>query len=364
MRRLDARYHRQFPDDRDRLARLLTSATRARCAPPTGSPSAAGCCARSATSSAWTVARRMSTTCSSSTPAPPASRTTWPRCPFNARNPLYAVLHEASYADGGRPAGPPTVRPDDFEGDSLLLTGEHLFAWNFEDAPRCGPTPRCARILAEHEWPRLYDARRARSVDVPCAAAIYADDPYVDRGSPRRPPGCCRHASVAHRPVPAQRAAHRRWPHPRPADRARPRAGLRTCPTWWTASTTSSVPPRHRHPDGRRLQVLRRPGRLPGRRLTYYAFIAIFPILLIASSVLGFVLQGHAELQQDILTPRWRSSRSSATSSAARRASRAARPPSSSARWPRCTASSVSARPRRTPSTSRGRSRATAGPTR
>ena len=36
--------------------------------------------------------------------------------------------------------------------------------------------------------------------------------------------------------------------------------------------------------------------------LTYYAFVAIFPILLIASSVLGFVLQGQPALQQEILT--------------------------------------------------------------
>ena len=35
--------------------------------------------------------------------------------------------------------------------------------------------------------------------------------------------------------------------------------------------------------------------------ITYYAFVAIFPILLIASSVLGFVLQGHPHLRQDIL---------------------------------------------------------------
>lgn len=36
--------------------------------------------------------------------------------------------------------------------------------------------------------------------------------------------------------------------------------------------------------------------------MTYYAFVAIFPILLIASSVLGFVLQGHPSLQQEILS--------------------------------------------------------------
>jgi len=36
--------------------------------------------------------------------------------------------------------------------------------------------------------------------------------------------------------------------------------------------------------------------------ITYYAFIAIFPLLLIASSVLGFVLQGNEKLQQEVLT--------------------------------------------------------------
>src|SRR4051794_13339573 len=36
--------------------------------------------------------------------------------------------------------------------------------------------------------------------------------------------------------------------------------------------------------------------------LAYYAFVAIFPMLLIASAVLGFVLQGHPGLQQEILT--------------------------------------------------------------
>jgi membrane protein len=35
--------------------------------------------------------------------------------------------------------------------------------------------------------------------------------------------------------------------------------------------------------------------------VTYYAFVAIFPLMLIASSVLGFVLQGDPELQQEVL---------------------------------------------------------------
>lgn len=35
--------------------------------------------------------------------------------------------------------------------------------------------------------------------------------------------------------------------------------------------------------------------------LTYYSFIAIFPLLLIASSVLGFLLQGDQKLQEEVL---------------------------------------------------------------
>ncbi|MGZ4453767.1 MAG: YhjD/YihY/BrkB family envelope integrity protein, partial [Nocardioides sp.] len=35
--------------------------------------------------------------------------------------------------------------------------------------------------------------------------------------------------------------------------------------------------------------------------VTYYAFIAIFPLLLLGSSILGFVLQGNPHLQQEVL---------------------------------------------------------------
>jgi hypothetical protein len=92
------------------------------------------------------------------------------------------VLHESSYADGG-----PTrwsadrVQPEDFRGDSQLLTGEHLFPWHFEDTSGLRPYRDVAAALAEHDWPRLYDADWLTKVDVPCAAVVYADDPYVDR---------------------------------------------------------------------------------------------------------------------------------------------------------------------------------------
>src|ERR671933_1423038 len=36
--------------------------------------------------------------------------------------------------------------------------------------------------------------------------------------------------------------------------------------------------------------------------ITYYGFLSLFPLLLLLTSILGFVLGGNPELQQDILT--------------------------------------------------------------
>jgi pimeloyl-ACP methyl ester carboxylesterase len=99
-----------------------------------------------------------------------------------ARNPLYAIIHEACWADGGatRWAAQRTM-PAAFRDDPALLTGEHVFPWLFEDLGALAPLREAAEILAAHEWPRLYDPDRLAANDVPAAAAIYADDPYVER---------------------------------------------------------------------------------------------------------------------------------------------------------------------------------------
>jgi pimeloyl-ACP methyl ester carboxylesterase len=101
--------------------------------------------------------------------------------PF-ARNPLYALVHEACYADGGatRWAAERTL-PDEFRTTPELLTGEHVYPWMFEDFRVLAPLREAADILAAHEWPRLYDSERLAANDVPAAAAIYAEDPYVER---------------------------------------------------------------------------------------------------------------------------------------------------------------------------------------
>lgn len=100
--------------------------------------------------------------------------------PFGGRNPLYAVFHESSYADGVRTrwAADRTV-PDSVREDPTLLAGEHLHRTLFEEASELKPWAEVADLLAEHEWNQLYFPDRLAEADVPVAAAVYAGDAYV-----------------------------------------------------------------------------------------------------------------------------------------------------------------------------------------
>jgi pimeloyl-ACP methyl ester carboxylesterase len=100
--------------------------------------------------------------------------------PF-ARNPIFCVLHESCYADGCSTRwSAERLRPREF--DALeLFTGEHVFSWMLDDYGALRPLREAAHLLAEREWPQLYDAEQLARNDVPVAAAIYADDMYVDR---------------------------------------------------------------------------------------------------------------------------------------------------------------------------------------
>ena len=183
MRMLNHRYHRRFPMDAARLARLLEQCDAGEVLGRDGEP----------------VTRRLLRSIGNQLgmdggaeaihyllerdPRSPAfAHDLATMVPFNARNPLYAVIHESSYADGVTTSwSADRVEPDDFRGDSQLLTGEHMFSWHFEDCAELRPYREVASLLAEYPWPRLYDAEVLAEVDVPCAAAIYADDPFVDR---------------------------------------------------------------------------------------------------------------------------------------------------------------------------------------
>ena len=102
--------------------------------------------------------------------------------PFSGRNPLYAAVHEACYADGQATRwSAQRVMPEDFRDDVTLFTGEHVFPWTFDDDSELAPLRKAADLLADRDWPALYDAEALRSCDVPCAAAVYADDAYVPR---------------------------------------------------------------------------------------------------------------------------------------------------------------------------------------
>ena len=94
-----------------------------------------------------------------------------------SRNPLFAVVHESCYADGTATRwAAERLLPDDLE-----FTCEHIFPWMFEDYAALRPLREAADLIAEHEWPRLYDDAALAANTVPTAAAIYANDMYVPR---------------------------------------------------------------------------------------------------------------------------------------------------------------------------------------
>ncbi|MDO4820669.1 MAG: alpha/beta fold hydrolase [Rothia sp. (in: high G+C Gram-positive bacteria)] len=112
--------------------------------------------------------------------------------------PLYGLLHETIYADGPAqelggtsPSASPTnwsaarmyaERPDFAEEASpLLLTGEHIFPWYYEEDPALRPLAEVAQLLAEKkDWGRLYDHDQLARNEVPLVAAAYVPDVYVD----------------------------------------------------------------------------------------------------------------------------------------------------------------------------------------
>jgi pimeloyl-ACP methyl ester carboxylesterase len=102
-------------------------------------------------------------------------------------NPLYALMHESIYGQG-RPTDwaawrilgeYPEFRPD---AEPLLLTGEMVYPWYFEQDAALEPLQEVADLLAaKPDWKPLYDRRRLAANGVPTAAAVYRDDIYVDR---------------------------------------------------------------------------------------------------------------------------------------------------------------------------------------
>jgi pimeloyl-ACP methyl ester carboxylesterase len=102
-------------------------------------------------------------------------------------NPLFSLLQEACYCEG-EASGYAASRVrgefpqfDDPDGP-FCFSGEMIYPWMFRDFARLVPLADVADIIARHaDWPRLYDWERLEANTVPVAAAVYADDMYVER---------------------------------------------------------------------------------------------------------------------------------------------------------------------------------------
>ncbi|MFI5937482.1 alpha/beta fold hydrolase [Actinoplanes sp. NPDC051494] len=111
----------------------------------------------------------------------------------NTGNPLFWTLQESIYGDGAN--GPfrwsaqrERDRRPEFDGDRrpLLFTSEMTFPWMFEEIPALRAFAPAMELLAGQEiWSPLYDPARLAANDVPLAAAVYADDVFVDAGLQR-----------------------------------------------------------------------------------------------------------------------------------------------------------------------------------
>jgi len=100
--------------------------------------------------------------------------------PYSARNPLYYVFHESSYADGFATSwSAERVEPGDFRDDPTLLTGEHVRREWLDTVPGLQPWRDVTLALAEVEWPRLYDADAVAASGARGATSIYVNDAFV-----------------------------------------------------------------------------------------------------------------------------------------------------------------------------------------
>ncbi|MEZ0110313.1 pimeloyl-ACP methyl ester carboxylesterase [Catenulispora sp. EB89] len=111
---------------------------------------------------------------------------------FGSR-PLYALMHEACYAQDLSPTAWAATRVRKqfprFDAERvlaetaapILFTGETIHPWHFRTDPALRPLRDLAAALAGYEgWGPLYDPAALARNEVPVVAAVYTDDLYVD----------------------------------------------------------------------------------------------------------------------------------------------------------------------------------------
>ena len=181
MRTASERYYRRFPEHRDAMRRLVDRADAGDIVLPDGEVvsrsrlrsvgSALG--TDDGWQTVWSLLER--------DPGSNAFRHDLMHAmPYSGRNPLYFAFHESSYANGHATRwSAERTEPDDFRDDVTLFTGEHIRREWTETVPAFQPWRDVTLALAEHEWPRIYDAPAIGASGATGAAAVYANDVYV-----------------------------------------------------------------------------------------------------------------------------------------------------------------------------------------
>jgi pimeloyl-ACP methyl ester carboxylesterase len=104
-------------------------------------------------------------------------------------NPIFAILHESIYCNQFSSrwacervhADFPEFAIDQSE-QPFYFVGEMIYSWMFDDFKYLRPIKEAAEILASFkDWPHLYDFDVLAKNTVPCAAAMYYDDMFVER---------------------------------------------------------------------------------------------------------------------------------------------------------------------------------------
>lgn len=108
-------------------------------------------------------------------------------------NPLYILLHEACYCNGGGEASNWAAERVRLEfplldasveaaaGRRVYLTGEMVFPFMLDEIAALRPLKEVAhRIATSIDWSPLYSEEVLKSSQVPAAAAVYFNDMYVD----------------------------------------------------------------------------------------------------------------------------------------------------------------------------------------
>lgn len=102
-----------------------------------------------------------------------------------AAQPMYALLHEAIYAEGcptGWAAERVLSSRPEFAADSdpFLFTGEAVRPFMFDEDPSLVPLTGTMELLAHHDqWGPLYNREQLRKNTIPTACAVYRDDIFV-----------------------------------------------------------------------------------------------------------------------------------------------------------------------------------------